>query len=82
MTGSRSRWLLVAAALGVSLIAATGVSQAAATRKAAALPSTCAKPTGSGTVTIVTDMPEQGSLRLLATEINKAAALGAARHVR
>jgi branched-chain amino acid transport system substrate-binding protein len=75
MTGSRSRWLLVAAALGVSLIAATGVSQAAATRSAAALPSTCAKPIGSGNLTIVTDVPEQGSLRLLATEINKAAAL-------
>jgi branched-chain amino acid transport system substrate-binding protein len=75
MTGSRSRWLLVAAALGVSLIAATGVSQAAATRSAAALPSTCAKPIGSGKLTIVTDVPEQGSLRLLATEINKAAAL-------
>jgi branched-chain amino acid transport system substrate-binding protein len=75
MTGSRSRWLLVAAALGVSLIAATGVSQAAATRSAASLPSTCAKPLGSGKLTIVTDVPEQGSLRLLATEINKAAAL-------
>ena len=75
MTGSRSRWLLVAAALSVSLIAATGVSQAAATRSAASLPSTCAKPIGHGKLTIVTDVPEQGSLRLLATEINKAAAL-------
>ena len=75
MTGSKSRWLLVAAALGVSLVAATGVSQAAATKSAASLPSTCAKPIGSGKLTIVTDVPEQGSLRLLATEINKAAAL-------
>ncbi len=75
MTGSRSRWLLCAAALGVSLVAATGVSQAAATRSTASLPSTCAKPTGSGKLIVVTDVPEQGSLRLLATEINKAAAL-------
>ena len=75
MTGSRSRWLLVAAALGVSLVAATGVSQAAATKSTASLPSTCSKPIGSGKLTIVTDMPLQGSLRLLATEINKAATL-------
>jgi branched-chain amino acid transport system substrate-binding protein len=75
VTGSKSRWLLVAAALGVSLIGATGVSQAATAKSTAALPSTCAKPIGSGKLTIVTDVPEQGSLRLLATEINKAAAL-------
>ena len=44
MTGTKSRWLLVAAALGVSLLTATGVSEAASARSAAALPSTCAKP--------------------------------------
>jgi branched-chain amino acid transport system substrate-binding protein len=75
VTGSRSRWLLVAAALGVSLIAATGVSQAAATRNAASLPSTCSKPIGSGKLTIVTDLPEEGSLRTLSLEIQKASAL-------
>jgi branched-chain amino acid transport system substrate-binding protein len=75
VTGSRSRWLLVAAALGVSLIAATGVSQAAATRSAASFPSTCSKPVGSGKLTIVTDLPLEGSLRTLSVEIQQAAAL-------
>jgi branched-chain amino acid transport system substrate-binding protein len=75
VTGSRSRWLLVAAALGVSLIAATGVSQAAATKSAASFPSTCSKPVGSGKLTIVTDLPLEGSLRTLSVEIQQAAAL-------
>ena len=60
MTGSKSRWLLVAAAIGVSLIAATGVSQAAATKSTASLPSTCGKPVGSGKLTIVSDLPLEG----------------------
>jgi branched-chain amino acid transport system substrate-binding protein len=59
----------------VSLVAATGVSQAASAKSAASLPSTCGKPVGTGKLTIVSDMPLQGSLRLLATEINKAATL-------
>jgi branched-chain amino acid transport system substrate-binding protein len=75
MTGSKSRWLLVAAALGVSLVAATGVSQAAATKSSAALPSTCGKPIGSGKLTIVSDLPLEGSLRTLSIEIQQAAAL-------
>ncbi len=51
------------------------MSQAASAKSTASLPSTCGKAVGSGKLTIVTDMPLQGSLRLLATEINKAATL-------
>ena len=75
MAGLRSRWLLIAAALCVSMVAATGVGQAASTKSAASFPSTCAKPVGSGKLTIVTDLPLEGSLRTLSTEIQKAAAL-------
>jgi branched-chain amino acid transport system substrate-binding protein len=74
---TRSRLVLLAVVTGVAVLSAASIGTAAPSRGSAAgkLPSTCKAPVGSGNLTIVSDLPLQGSLRVLTTEINKAITL-------
>src|SRR4051794_6494990 len=63
------RKLAACLALAVGLLALTSVVANARPTKASGLPNTCSKPYGKGDYTIASDLPLQGSLRPLSSQI-------------
>jgi branched-chain amino acid transport system substrate-binding protein len=66
---------LLAATVVLSVMAAAVSARPVSSSSAAGLPNTCSKPVGTGDYVIASDLPLQGALRPLTTEIVKAVQL-------